>query len=287
MTALFHHLAYDFKTGIRDRSRLLMLYLFPLVFFALVGALMASINPGFKETMIPAMVVFTVMCGTLLSLPSLLVNAREAAVFRSYRINGVPSASILSVPVIGTAVHMAVVSVLIWAVAARFYGGAAPHDVLGFAGVAGLSYLAYAGIGVLIGVAAGNTSLSILLGQLIYIPSIILGGLMVPPSVLPAALRRIGLLLPATHSMRAFAAVGAGAASGPGAAGVSGAAGLSWAAGFSGPAGSVGVLAAGAVLSFVLAAVLFQWDTRASQPNRKALAALLALVPYVAAALLG
>jgi ABC-2 type transport system permease protein len=269
MTAFLHHLAYDFKTGIRDRSRLLMLYLFPLVFFALVGGLMASINPGFKETMIPAMVVFAVMCSTLLSLPSLLVNAREAGVFRSYRINGVPSASILSIPVIGTAVHMAVVSVIIWAVAARFYGGAAPQNVLGFVAVAGLSYLAYAGIGVLIGVAAGNTTVSILVGQLIYIPSIILGGLMVPPSGLPASLRRIALLLPATHSMQAFAALGAGASGLPGA------------------AGSVGVLAASAGLSFVLAAVLFQWDTRASQPSRKALAALLALSPYVAAALIG
>ena len=278
MTAFLHHLAYDFKTGIRDRSRLLMLYLFPLAFFALVGALMASINPGFKETMIPAMVVFAVMCSSLLSLPSLLVNAREAGVFRSYRINGVPAASILSIPVIGTVVHMAVVSVIIWAAAARLFGGTAPHNLLGFAGVAGLSYLAYAGIGVLIGVAAGNTTVSILVGQLIYIPSIILGGLMVPPAALPTALQRIALLLPAAHSMRAFAAVGADA---------SGASLVIGRAGLAGAAGSVLVLAAGAVLSFVLAALLFQWDTRASQPNRKALAALVALVPYLAAALLG
>jgi ABC-2 type transport system permease protein len=271
MTAFLHHLAYDFKTGVRDRSRLLMLYLFPLVFFALVGGLMASINPGFKETMIPAMVVFALMCSTLLSLPSLLVNAREAGVFRSYRINGVPSASILSIPVIGTAVHMVVVSVIIWAAAARFYGGAAPQNLLGFVAVAGLSYLAYAGIGVLIGVAAGSTTVSILVGQLIYIPSIILGGLMVPPAVLPAALRRVGLLLPATHSMRAFADLG----------------GPAGAPGLRGAAGSVGVLAASAGLSFVLAALLFQWDTRASQPSRKALAALLALAPYLAVALIG
>ncbi len=269
MTAFLHHLAYDFKTGIRDRSRLLMLYLFPLVFFALVGGLMASIDPGFKETMIPAMVVFAVMCSTLLSLPSLLVNAREAGVFRSYRINGVPSASILGIPAIGTAVHMAVVSAIIWVAAVRFYGGAAPQSVLGFAAVTGLSYLAYAGIGTLIGVAAGNATVSILVGQLIYIPSIILGGLMVPAAMLPSALRRIGLLLPATHSMRAFAALG-GAAPGS-----------------SGAAGPVAVLAAGTVLSFALAALLFQWDTRASQPNRKALAALLAAAPFAAAALIG
>jgi ABC-2 type transport system permease protein len=166
-------------------------------------------------------------------------------------------------------VHMVVVSVIIWAAAARFYGGAAPQNLLGFVAVAGLSYLAYAGLGVLIGVAAANTTVSILVGQLIYIPSIILGGLMVPPAVLPAALQRVGLLLPAAHSMRAFVAVSTGGA------------------GLSGAAGSVGVLAVSAGLSFALAALLVQWDTRASQPSRKALAALLALVPYLAAALIG
>ena len=92
---------------------------------------------------------------------------------------------------------------------------------------------------------------------------------MVPPAALPSALQTVALLLPATHSMRAFEALGGGAP------------------GVSGTALSVGVLAASAVLSFVLAAVLFQWDTRASQPSRKALAALVAMALYVAAALIG
>jgi ABC-2 type transport system permease protein len=184
MTAFFHHLAYDFKTGIRDRSKLLMYYLFPLVFFSLVGGLMASVNPGFKQTMIPAMVLFAIMCSALLSLPGLLVDAREAGVFRSYRINGVPAASIISIPVIGTAVHMAVVALIISLAGIRLFGGTAPAHVVGFAAAALLTYAAYSGIGVLIGVAAGNSTVSILVAQLIYIPSIILGGLMFPtPSV--------------------------------------------------------------------------------------------------------
>ncbi len=49
MSAFIHHLAYDFRTGIRDRSKLLMFYLFPLVFFALMGGLMSSVNPGFTN----------------------------------------------------------------------------------------------------------------------------------------------------------------------------------------------------------------------------------------------
>jgi ABC-2 type transport system permease protein len=269
MKAFLHHFAYDFKTGVRDRSKLLMFYLFPLVFFVLVGGLMASVNPGFKQTMIPAMVLFAFMCAALLSLPSLLVTAREAGVFRSYRINGVPSASILAIPVIGTAVHMAVITLIITLAGARFFGGVLPTALPGFIAAAVLSYAAYAGIGVLVGVAAGNTTVSILVGQFVYIPSIILGGLMVPSSLLPSGLQRISLLLPATHGMRVFAALGTGGAAQPI------------------PVLSICVLAAGALLSFALAALLFEWDSRASQPSRKAFAAILGIAPYVAAALVG
>jgi ABC-2 type transport system permease protein len=268
MTAFLHHLAYDFKTGIRDRSKLLMFYLFPIVFFVLVGGLMSSLNPGFKQTMIPGMVLFAFMCAALLNLPALLVNAREAGVFRSYRINGVPSASVLSIPVISTAVHMAVVALLITLAGMRFYGGVAPSHAAGFVAAALMSYAMYAGIGALLGVAAGNNTVSILVGQLIYIPSIILGGLMVPSSILPAGLRKLSLLLPATHSMRVFGGLG-----------MPGSAGTPWL--------SIGVLAASIVVSFGLAALLFEWDSRAQAPSRKAWAALLAIVPFAAAALIG
>jgi len=270
MSAFLHHFSYDFKTGIRDRSRLLMFYLFPLVFFFLVGGLMGSLNPYFLPTMVPAMVLFSFMCAALLNLPNVFVTARESGVFRSYRINGVPSASILSIPVLGTLVHMAIVGIIVTVAGARIYGAAAPAGIPGFVAGALLSYAAYAGIGALIGVAAGSGTASILIAQVLYIPSIILGGLMVPTSVLPGALQRISLLLPATHGMRVMTSLGG---IGPGA-------GVPWV--------SIGVLGAGTVLSFGLASLLFQWDSRASQPGGRRMAlALLAAAPYAAAALLG
>jgi ABC-2 type transport system permease protein len=270
MNAFLHHFSYDFKTGIRDRSRLLMFYLFPLVFFFLVGGLMSSINPGFLATMIPAMALFAFMCAALLNLPNVLVTARESGVFRSYRINGVPAGSILSIPVLGTLVHMTIVAVIVTVAGVRVYGGAAPAGALGFAAGALLSYAAYAGIGALIGVVAGSGTASILIAQILYIPSIILGGLMVPTSVLPAGLQRVSLLLPATHCMRVMSSLGrVGAGSG-----------VAWM--------SISVLAAGTILSFGLAALLFQWDSRASEPGgRKMALAIVAAAPYVAAALIG
>ena len=266
MSAFVHHLSYDFKTGIRDRSKLLMFYLFPFVFFFVVGGFMTQINPGFKQTMIPGMILFAFMSSVLLSLPSGLVQARESGVFRSYRINGVPSGSVMAIPVIGAGVHMAVVAVVISLAGARLYGGAAPSNVAGFVAAAILSYLTYAGLGVLIGVAAGNANVSILVSQLLYIPSILLGGIMVPASVMPRAFQRIGLLLPASHAMRVFTGLAYGGAA---------------------PWGSLAVLGASVVLSFVLAATLFEWDSRAAQPSRKAYAAILVVLPYAVSAVIG
>jgi len=268
VTAFLHHFVYDFRTGIRDRSRLLMFYLFPLVFFALMGGLMTSVNPGFSDRIIPGMALFAFMCASLLSLPSALVSAREAGVFRSYRINGVPALSIIGIPVLGTAVHMVIVTALIAVAGFRFFGGIRPESLAGFAAAAALSYLAFAGIGSLIGVAAGNATLTMLLSQLIYIPSIVLGGIMVPASILPPALARVSLLLPATHCMRVLEGLA-----------MPGSGGVPWL--------SLGMLAAGAALCFALSRLLFEWDARSVTPSRRAWFALLGAAPFIAAAAIG
>jgi ABC-2 type transport system permease protein len=269
MRAFLHHLAYDFKTGIRDKAKLLMYYLLPLVFFAFAGGLMTAVNPLFKGLMLPAMILFAVMSSSLLFLPSSLITARETGVFRSYRINGVPAGSILGVPVVSTAFHMTVVAVIIAIAGTGLFGGVAPTHLPGFILAGLLSYLAFAGIGTLIGVAAANDTASMLIAQCIYIPSILLGGLMMPASVLPSGFRRVALLLPASHAMRIFAGLGFPQDS----------ASIPWM--------PIAILAASAVLSFGLAALLFQWDSRARQPSKKAFAAFIAVLPFAAAVVLG
>ena len=66
MNAFLHHFSFEFRSGMRNRQLLLMNYLFPLGFYLLMGFIMPSINPPFKETIIPALVVFAVLASTLL-----------------------------------------------------------------------------------------------------------------------------------------------------------------------------------------------------------------------------
>ena len=268
MKAFVNHFSFEFRTGIRDKTLLMMNYLLPLGFYAMMGLLMTEINPPFRETMIPAMVIFSSLSGMLLGLPNPLVAAREAGIFRSYKINGVPAISILVIPALTTILHLVIVTIVITTTAPVFFDAPLPVNWPGYALVFSLLAFACAGLGVLIGVISPSSRMTVLWSQLIYLPSMLLGGLMLPYSMLPEAMRKAALLLPTTHAMNAFRGLAQGMV-----------------ADFN-PLWSVIILLAGGVLAFGLAVYLFDWDSRTPTRRGHPLLALLALLPYAIGVLL-
>jgi len=262
MSAYIYHVIYEFRAGLRDRSHLLMTYLFPLVFFVLVGGIMMKLNPLFIKTMIPAMTVFALMSSFLLSEPSGLVSQRESGVLRSYRINGVPGWAALTAPLIANMGHLVLVTMIIALVGHYAFGAALPVDLGRFALVWIAAAAAHASLGALIAVIASSSRFVVLVSQLVFIPSIMLGGLMMPTEILPPALARLSLLFPASYAMRAFSG------------------GNGWAA-------AVAALGLGALLAMGCALSLYEWDVKSGRPAARKLLALVALLPYAAFALLG
>lgn len=268
MTAFTYHFNYELRSGIRNRSSLLMNYLFPLGLYLLFGFLLTSINPFFSALMVPSMVTLAVMAATLLGLPDPLVSAREAGILRSYKVNGLPNASVLFMPALTTLVHMSIVSAIIVISAPLIFNAEPPTNLLAFGGVFLALAFACGGLATLIGVIAPSTRLTLLYSQLIFIPSMLLGGLMVPYEMLPAAAQRIARLLPATHGMNAFRALAMGME-----------------AEFD-PWLSLAVLLSGGALAFLIALRLYRWDAHENGRRLGNLPALLALVPYAIAFML-
>lgn len=263
MTAFINHFAFEFRTGIRNRQLLLLNYLMPLGFYALMGLVMSEINPTFSETMIPAMVAFAVMAATLLGLPDPLVTARETGIFRSYKINGVPTVSILLIPALTTIFHMVIIAIIITATASLFFGALAPVNWAGFVLTFIAMIFAFAGIGILIGVISSSSQTTVLWAQLIFLPSMLVGGVMIPNSVLPDAVGKVAQLLPTTHAMNAFRGLA-----------------FDLSTDFD-PTGSLFVLLIGGILAFGLAIYLFNWDSQNKISRRNPALALLVLLPYV------
>lgn len=263
MKAFLNHFSFEFRTGIRNKTLLLMNYLFPLSFFLLMGFIMPSINPPFREDIIPAMLVFGVLAATLLGIPDPLVNARENGIFRSYKINGVPSISILVIPALTTILHLVIVAAVITFTAPLLFDAPLPVNWLNFIVVFLALTLASAGVSVLIGVISPSSRLTVLWSQLFFVPSMLLGGLMLPYGLLPEVAGKFAQLLPATHAMNAFNSLAMGRPEA-----------------FS-PWGSVIVLLVSGFLAFGLAVYLFSWDRRNAGHRGHPLLALLFLLPYL------
>ncbi len=268
MSAFTSHFSFEFRTGMRDRTQLLMNYLFPLGLYGMLGFLMTELNPDFTGTMIPAMIIIAILSGTILSLPNPLVTAREAGIFRSYKINGVPAISILTIPALTTILHMVVVAVIITATAPLLFGAPLPVNWPGLILFFLLAAFAHAGLGLLISVISSSARAVVLWSQLVFLPSMLIGGLMIPSSLLPGALGEIGRLFPATHAMNVFQGLTQNQAT------------------VVDPIWSVIVLLAGGILSFGLANYLFSWDSRNQSRRGHPALALLALLPYIAAVVL-
>ncbi|HZD58604.1 MAG TPA: ABC transporter permease [Anaerolineales bacterium] len=269
MSAFVNHFTFEFKTGLRNSTSMLMNYLFPLGFYAMMGLVMTQINPGFKDVLIPAMGLVAIMASTLLGLPGPLVESREAGIFRSFKVNGVPAFSILVIPTLTTVFHALIAVIIIALTAAPLFGGLAPASWANFALLTLLSIFTFGAIGSLIGVVSSASRGTVLWSQLIFLPSMLLGGLMMPFDLLPESVRRFAALLPTTHSMQAYLGLAYGQTT------------------QLNPLFSVGILLASGLLALGLAVYLFNWDSHNSARRGHPLMALLILVPYVVGMLVG
>ncbi len=261
MNAFANHFRFEFRTGIRNVTLLALTYLIPLGLTVMMGFVLIDIDPAFGEMFIPLIVIIAILLATLMGLPEPLVKAREAGVFRNYKINGVPTLSLLSIPALTTIFHLVIVTLIFIVAAPPLFSASVPVDWLGFGVTFIATAFALAGLGVLIGVISASSQMTVLWAQAIFIPTMVV--MWIPTSALPDAVSRVAQILPPTHAVNAFRGLAMGLTPE-----------------FDG-LGSLVILAAGGVLAFGLAIYLFSWDSHNETRRGHPALALLALLPYV------
>ena len=263
MKAFFQHFAFEFRTGIRNKTLLVMNYIFPLGFFMMMGYVMPAINPLYEEIMLPSLVTFAIVFSSILGIPDPLVNSREKGIFRSYKINGVPSFSILINPIISAIVHSMIVFCIMVTVNIFLFKAPVPENWLLFISYVLVGIISTACLAVLIGVISPSTQLTIFFSQILFIPSMLISGVMMPYSLLPENIGKIAQMFPTTHIMSLLSGSGMGRVSDID------------------PVGSLIVLVSGAVLAFIIAILLFSWDSKNSTRKAHPALAILAFAPYI------
>ena len=265
---LVAHAAVEFRTGVRDRTLLLMTYLFPLGFYGFMGVFMTEMNPEFATVMIPGMAVFAMLAAAMFGLPAPLLSARETGVLRSYRINGVPTGAVFGVPVATTVAHLLVVGAIVALSAPILFDAPTVANPLAFVLVMIIASTVHSALGALIGVVSANSRISVLWSQLLFLPSVLLAGIIVPFEQIPAVFRPLSLLLPASYAMEAFHGLAFGADT------------------IMEPWLAVVVLVAGAAVALTLARLCYAWDDHGAGRRLHPAFGAAAILPYAVPAVL-
>ncbi len=267
MNAFAHHLRFDFMAGLRNSTTMLMFYLFPLGFYVLMSIVMTEINPAFVDTAVPALVVVTLMAGTVLGLPGQFVETRQLGIYRMFKVNGVPAQAALASPIISGAAHAVIASSVIATTAGPVFGLPAPSVWPAFYALLILGAVCFGSLAALIGVVSDSARATVLWSQLVFLPSMLIGGLMVDIAILPDSVLPFARLLPPTYAGQALLGHAFGADT------------------LIDPTGAVLVLVASSVLNSALATLLFRWDPADRDGRHPKLLALLGLAPFVVGAL--
>lgn len=198
MKKILFHIGLQWKLDIRNRGVLLPFYVIPLVFFIIMGFVFTSIIPDMEKILISAMIVFSVVMGSSLGQTTPISEVYGSDIIKAYKLGNIPVAVPLIVSVISSAIHITIVSIIIFFVCPILFGSPFPAHILVFI----VSYLAFLlaslGIGSFIGTTFKTTSGLVMAGQLIFLPSIMLSGIMFPIEMLPDFLNKLAYIFPAT-----------------------------------------------------------------------------------------
>jgi len=257
------HLLFDFKAGLRDKTLLIMNYIFPLGFYLMIGGIMPKLNPEYKDMLIPSMVMFTILVSTILGMPNTLVTFRNNGILRSYKINGISKFSILATQVISTIFHAFIVTIIIIISAPILFHVKHIEDIGALILMFIAMSIACSGLAILIGTISDNTSVTVIYAQVLFLPSMLIGGLMFPSDALPKSIKGFSKLIPTTYGMDAFKAL------------------LVHERGLFNPIYSIGILVLTGILSYLLSFYLFRLDNNNTSESKNKFIALIALSPLV------
>jgi ABC-2 type transport system permease protein len=198
MKKIRSHIVLQWKLDIRNKNVFLPFYIIPFVFFIVMGFVFTSIIPGIEETLISAMIVFAVVMGTSLGQTTPISEIYGSDIIKAYKLGNIPISIPLIVSVISSAIHITIISLVIFFVCPLLFGSPFPSNLLVFFLAYLFFLLASLGIGSFIGTHFKSTSGLVMAGQIVFIPSIMLSGIMFSIDLLPTFLKNFAYIFPAT-----------------------------------------------------------------------------------------
>ena len=200
MGAFLYGVSLQWKLDIRSKTLLITCYIVPLLFFAIMGGIFASVMPEARYTLIQSMTVFGVTMGALIGLPPSLVEIYSSDIKKVYKANGVPLYLGLALTNISAYIHLFLMSIILYIAAPLVFDAEIPENP----GRYFISLAIFIAVSLSIASIIGLAKTS-MFSIIVFLPSIMLSGIMFPVELLPKTFETIGKLFPATWGYKLMA----------------------------------------------------------------------------------
>ncbi len=184
----------------RDRSVLVMGYLFPLVFFFVFAqSFHGKESPGAMSQVITMVIIIGVLGTGFFGAGMRAVQDRETNVLRRFKVAPVGPLPILVASLVSGVVAFLPSVFLFFFFAVTMYGMPLPPNLLAVLIFICLAVVSFRALGMIVAAVVNSAQEGNLVTQLLYLPMLFLSGATFPIGMMPVWLQQVAQFLPATY----------------------------------------------------------------------------------------
>jgi ABC-type multidrug transport system permease subunit len=184
----------------RDRSVLVMRYLFPLLFFFVFAqSFHGKESAGAMNQVITMVVIIGVLGNGFFGAGMRAVQDRETNVLRRFKVAPVGPAPIIVASLVSGVVVFLPTLFLFFFIGQSFYDMPIPANLLSIVVFVCIAVIAFRAMGMIVAAVVNSQAESQLVTQLLYLPMLFLSGATFPISMMPIWLQKLAEFLPATY----------------------------------------------------------------------------------------
>jgi ABC-2 type transport system permease protein len=266
MNAWLLNTVIELKLTLRDRQAMFWSYLFPLFFLFLFATIFGRGNPQGVTALMPGLLAISAMAAGFFGLSIGLVTARERDVLRRYKLTPIRPWMLISSQLAANFLIALSTILLQLALARFFYRTTVAGSFAAMLLMLSVGALAFLALGFVIASAAPSVKVALVTANVLFYPLMFLGGAALPKFMLPPTLRQFSLLLPTNYLVEGLGRIMVDGDS------------------LANSSRHLAVLAATCIVSLLVAAKLFRWESQERlSTGKRALIGLIVLVLVAAA----
>ncbi len=216
MNKFFTTLRTQMKLSFRGMDMIIFAICMPVVMVVLLGIIYGnkpaydSADYSFLEQSFGAISTIAICAGGVMGLPLVISDYRQKKILKRFQITPSSPSLLLAVQVAIYSIYSFIALVLVYLVAALFFGVQLQGALLPFLGSFVLVMLSMFSIGMLVGGLSPNMKTANILASVLYFPMLIFSGATLPYDVMPASLQRIADVMPLTQGIKLLKATSLG-----------------------------------------------------------------------------